>query len=51
MDTRENIIGRIVNASVQVKENTAEIRSATQLLSARAAKCIEIGDEVFEHIL
>lgn len=51
VDTREELLARIFHACAQVKECTNELRSATQQLPIRAAKCIEVGGGVFEHVL
>ncbi|KAJ4438655.1 hypothetical protein ANN_14602 [Periplaneta americana] len=50
VETREELLARILHACAQVKECPNQLRSATQQLSTRAAKCIEIDGGLFEHV-
>ncbi|KAJ4436167.1 hypothetical protein ANN_18797 [Periplaneta americana] len=42
METREELLARNLHSCTQVKECPNQLRSATQQLSPRAAKCIEV---------
>ncbi|KAJ4430239.1 hypothetical protein ANN_22451 [Periplaneta americana] len=49
--TREELLTRILHACAQVKESPNQLRSATQQLLTRSAKCIEVDGGLFEHVL
>ncbi|KAJ4430307.1 hypothetical protein ANN_22520 [Periplaneta americana] len=51
VETREELLTRILHACAQVKECPNQLRSATQQLSTRAAKCIEVDGGLSEHVL
>ncbi|KAJ4439400.1 hypothetical protein ANN_07522, partial [Periplaneta americana] len=51
VETREELLARILHACTQVKECPNQLRSAKQHLSTRAAKCIEVDGGLFEHVL
>ncbi|KAJ4436263.1 hypothetical protein ANN_18894 [Periplaneta americana] len=49
---KRKLLARILHAFAQVKECPNQLRSATQQLSTRAAKCIEVDDRgCCDHVL
>jgi len=51
LDTREEFLARILDAAVRIKQGEVQLRRTTRDLHIRAAKCVEVDGEIFEHLL
>ena len=51
LDTREKFLARILDAAVRTKQGEDQLRRTTRDLHIRAAKCVEVDDGIFEHLL
>ena len=51
MDTRADLVARINNACVGIKDSRHELRRATRSTLQRVHKCIEVGAGIFKNLL
>jgi hypothetical protein len=51
VDTREELIARILDAAVLIKKRKVEFRQTTRNLRTRVAKFIEVDGGIFENSL
>jgi hypothetical protein len=51
MDTRQELIFRMLDAAVRIKKCEDQLRRATRDFRTRVAKCIEVDGWIFEHLL
>lgn len=51
VNTREELIGRIMGAAAELKDSSAKLRRATYAVHKRADKCIEMEGQIFENLL
>ena len=51
VDTRADLVARINNACVHIKDRRHELRHATRSTLQRVHKCIEVGGGIFENLL
>jgi len=51
VDTRDEMLARILDDAACTKKSEDQLRRATRDLLTRFAKCIEIGDGIFESLL
>ena len=49
--TRADLVARINNACIRIKDRRHELRRATRINLQRVHKCIEVGGGIFEHFL
>jgi hypothetical protein len=49
VDTREELIARILDAAVFIKKREVHFRRTTRDLSTRVAKCIKVEGGIFEN--
>jgi hypothetical protein len=51
VDTRHNLIARILVAAARIKKREDQVRRTTRDLRIRVANCVDIGSGIFEHLL
>jgi hypothetical protein len=51
MDTWDELLDRIMNATARIKERQDELRRATRNVLTRAAKCTDVDGGIFENVL
>jgi hypothetical protein len=51
LDTRDELLARILDAAVSIKIREDQLRRTTRDLSTRVAECIEVDGGIFEHLL
>ena len=51
VDTRADLVARINNARVSIKDGRHNLRRATRSTLQRVHKCIEVGGGIFENLL
>ena len=51
VDTRADLVARINNACVRIKDRRHELQRATRSTLHRVHKCIEVGGGIFENLL
>ena len=51
VDTRDQLLGRIMDAAAFIREHPEALRQATQHVLARVRKCIEVDGGIFEPLL
>lgn len=51
VNTREELVARIMNIGAIIKEDRDKIRNATRTIGRRVGKCMEAGGETFEQLL
>jgi len=51
VDTRDDLIGRILDAAGRIKKCTDPHRRTTRYLRTRLAKCIDADGGILEHLL
>ena len=51
VDTRADLVARVNNACVRIKDRRHELRRATHSTLQRVHKCIEVGGGIFENLL
>jgi hypothetical protein len=50
-DTRDELLAHILDAAASIKKREDQLRRTTRDLHTRAAKYIEVGGGIFEHLL
>jgi hypothetical protein len=48
VNTRDELLARIMDGAVLIKERQDDLRRTTRTITTRGAKCIEVGGEIFE---
>jgi hypothetical protein len=51
VDTWDELLDRIMDATARIKERQDEIRRATRLVLTRVARCIDVDGGIFENVL
>ena len=51
VDTRDELLARILDAAARIKEREDQLRRTKRDLRTRVAKCIEVDGGIFEHLL
>ena len=51
VNTRDELLGRIMDAAALIRERAEALRQATQHVLPRVHKCIEVDGGIFEHLL
>jgi hypothetical protein len=51
VDTRDELLARILDAAARIKEREDQLRRTKRDLRTRTAKCIEVDGGIFEHLL
>lgn len=51
VNTREELVARIMNSAALINEQQDKLRRATQTYADRVRRCIEVGGGIFEHLL
>jgi hypothetical protein len=51
VDTRDELLARILDAAVRIKKREDQLRRITRDLSTRVAKCTEVGGGILERLL
>jgi hypothetical protein len=49
VDTRDELLARILDAAARIKKREDQLRRTTRDLHTRAAKCSEVPGGIFEH--
>ncbi|KAJ8873731.1 hypothetical protein PR048_024565 [Dryococelus australis] len=49
--TREQLLARIMQAATEIKDSRVQLRGETRAVHKRAAKCMEVDRNIFEHLL
>jgi hypothetical protein len=50
VNTRDELLARIMDGAALTKERQDELRRTTRTITTRGAKCIEVGCGIFEHL-
>jgi hypothetical protein len=50
VDTRDELLARILNAAARIKKREDQLRRTTRDLCTRVAKCTEVDGGIFEHL-
>ena len=51
VDTRDDLIARILDVAGRIKKRTDPPRRTTRDLCTRVAKCIDVDDRILDHLL
>jgi hypothetical protein len=51
VDTRDELLARILDAAARIKQREDQLRRTTRDLLTRVTKCIEVDGRIFEHLL
>jgi hypothetical protein len=51
VDTRDELLARILDAAARIKIREDNFRRTTCDLHTRDAKCVEVGGGIFQHLL
>src|SRR5215468_2790697 len=51
VDTRDELLARILDAAARMKKREDQLRRTTRVLRTRVAKCIEADGRIFGHLL
>jgi hypothetical protein len=51
IDTRDELLARILDAAARIKKREDQLRRTTRDLRTRLAKCTEVGGGIFGHLL
>jgi hypothetical protein len=51
VDTRDELLARILDAAARIKKREDQLRRTTRHLRTRVAKCIEVDGGIFENLL
>ena len=51
VDTREELLARILDASACIKKREDQLRRTTRDVGTRVAKCIEVDGGILEYLL
>jgi hypothetical protein len=52
VNTRDEFVARIMNSAALIKqERQDDLRKATRTIAETVGKCIEVGGEIFKHLL
>jgi len=49
VDTRNELLARILDAAASIKKREDQLRRTTRDLPTRVAKCAEVDGRIFEH--
>jgi hypothetical protein len=50
VDTRDELLARILDAAARIKKREDQLRRTTRDLRTRVSECIEDGGGIFEHL-
>ena len=51
VDTRDELLDRILDAAARIKKREDQLRRTTRDLRTRVARCTEADGGIFEHLL
>jgi hypothetical protein len=51
VDTRDELLARILDAAARIKKREDQLRRTTRDLRTRVAKCIQVDGGIFIHLL
>jgi hypothetical protein len=51
VNTRDELVARIMNSAALIKQESQDIRRATRTVVKRVEMCIKVGGEIFERLL
>jgi hypothetical protein len=51
LNTRDELVARIMNSATLIKQESRILRRATRTIAKRGEKCIEFDGGIFEHLL
>lgn len=51
VETREELLVRIMNAAAIRRNSPDKLRNATRAVHTRATKCLEVGGGIFENLM